>query len=196
MAGGKLTNINDQLMLKQAIYEKDKKALAFLHAKFYPKIRLHIIGRTGSVTDADDLTQDVFVELSKGGSHYDGNSDPGNYLCGVANNIVHKHLRKKKIPAVKIRYELITNLVASPEQDHPSCNIQTEELKKTIEKALAKLTPKTRQAIKLRFIQNMTIKQAAQEVGCSLKTFRDRLNYAINVLQKDRKIFLRKFPPK
>lgn len=183
MAGEKLTNIDDQQILKRAIYAKDKKALAQLCTKFYPRIRRHIISLTGSVADADDLAQDVFVELGKSDGRYDGQTDPASYLCGVANNIIHRHLRKNK-PHGKIRYELIANLAAASAKQHdPSYEIQTEELKKTLEKALKKLPTKTRQAIKLRFIDGLTTKEAAEIAGCNVITLRQRISRGLKIIR-------------
>lgn len=172
-------------MLYRAIYNDDKKAQAYLHSRFYPKIRLHIISRIGSVADVDDLAQDVFVALGRSYGRYDGQTDPAGYLCGVANNIIRRYLRTKSHSPEKNRYELIVNIAAGSRRDDPSYSIQAEELKKTIEKALEKLPPKTRLAIRMRFIDGLSTKEAAGRLGCSTDAFYKLIYYGLGKIHRE-----------
>jgi RNA polymerase sigma-70 factor (ECF subfamily) len=179
VVGKDLANTSDSLMLKWAMSQRDRKALAALHAKYYAIIRHHIASRVDSAADAEDLAQDVFVELCKGNGQYDGPDDPEAYVFGVARNIIRQYYRKRAKSIKTIPIEEIGSVAAGHErrQHHldPTSRIKKQELTEAIEEALAKLPPKARQAVKLRFMDGLTTEQAVKKCGCTLDTFRKRI---------------------
>ena len=149
-------------------------------------MKRYIASCIDSLADAEDLAQNVFVELCKGNGRYDGRGSVERYLFGIAKNAIRKYHRKrahsvKTIPIDSV-YPIDTGKVQ--QSRGPARQIDARELKIAIEEAVAKLPPKARQAIKLRFIDGLSNKQAAQKAGCTHSTFRFRLFYAIGTLQK------------
>ncbi len=186
VSGGNQVNINDSHLLKREIYPKDKKSLELLHAKYSARLRRHIALHIGSIADAEDLTQNVFIELSKSDGQYDGSADVEKYLLGITNNVIHRYYRQKAGSVKTIHLDSIGNLTdgsgTGPQAD-PAYQIESEELRKNIALALAKLPPKARQAIKLRFIDGLTIKQAAEDLGCSDGAFRKLISYGLKKIR-------------
>lgn len=84
MVSGNSVNINESLILKRAVYQQDRKAEEVLHAKYYPHMKRYIASRINSIADAEDLAQDVFVELCKGNGRYDGRRYVEGFLFGIA----------------------------------------------------------------------------------------------------------------
>ena len=187
MSGGTPVNIDERLLLKRVICHKDKNALAVLHAKYNTRIRHHIAARVGSVAEAEDLAQNVFIELTESAGRYNGGTDVEKYLLGIANNVIHRYYREKAGSVKTIHLDSIGNLTdgsgTGPQAD-PAYKIESEELRKNITRALAKLPPKARQAIKLRFIDGLSSKEAAEKLGCSVGVFYERVSYGLKLLRK------------
>jgi RNA polymerase sigma-70 factor (ECF subfamily) len=189
MIGRNSENINENLILRRALYKKDRNALAFLHAKYHSRMKQYIAYRVNSATDAEDLTQDVFVELCKGNGCYDGHGNVEGYLFGIARNIVRRYLRDRANSIKTVRVDSISNLaVRGNIQQHtePAGQIEEEELNKAIEDVVTQLPPKAREAIRLRFIEGLSSKEAAEKAGCSLYTFYKRLQRVMKTLQQIR----------
>lgn len=170
---------------------RDRKAVAALHAKYFSRIKHHIYSRVGSVTDAEDLAQDVFVEFYIGNGCFRENEDPERYLFGIARNMVRGYHRKRARSVGIIPIEEIGSPTAihdTRQQSDPVNLAERQELVKIIEEAITKLPPKTLQALELRLIKGLDSKEAAKKAGCSCKTLRNRLSNAITILRKEKKL--------
>ena len=161
----------------------------FLYARYYTHMKQYIASRIRSIADAEDLAQNIFLEICKGSGRYDRrrNNNVEAYLLGMAKNAIRRYHRERKKP-VKIISINSANDIATISNIHqrqnPANQISMQELKRAIEEAVSKLPPKAREAIKLRFIDGLSTEQAAQKAGCTPGTFRDRLAYALKTLRK------------
>lgn len=182
------SSIKKNITLDSHASRRDRKAVAALHAKYFSRIKHHITSRIGSATDAEDLAQDVFIEFYKGNGCFRENENPEKYLFGIARNMVREYYRKRSRSAITIPIEEIytpTAILDIQQQSDPVNLAERQELIKIIEEAVTKLPPKARQAFELQFIKGFSSKKAAKKAGCSCKTFRNRINYAITTLRKE-----------
>jgi RNA polymerase sigma-70 factor (ECF subfamily) len=180
------SSITKSFPLNTLTRRRDRKAVAALHEKYFSQIKHHITSRIGSVTDAEDLAQDVFVEFYKGNGCYKDNGNPEKYLFGITDNLVRGYYRKKAHSVQTIPIEEIgTPAIIHEEKQYsnPTSLLEKQELRKIIEEAVEKLPPKARQALELRFIKGLDSKEASKRAGCTAKTFRHRFNYAIHALK-------------
>ena len=185
-------NIDEKLLLKRAVCEQDKKALTILYAKYYPQVKHYIASHVGCVEDAEDLVQDVFVELSKGKGHYDGRGNVIGYLLGIAKKIIHRYHRRKThsvrtIPIVSV--DKVDHSYHNQQRLDPVRQISAQELKTAIEDTTAQLPPKAREAIRLRYIDGLGLRESAEKAGCSAHTFCQRVLDAKKALKKYKKMF-------
>jgi len=172
--------------------QRDRKIVAELHSKYFSKIKHHIASSIGSATDAEDMAQDVFVEFYRRNGRFRENGDPEKYLFGIAGNMVRGYYRKKTRSVRTIPIEEIgssTAIYGTRQQPDPVNLTERQELIKIIEQTIAKLPPKAREALELRFIYGLNSKEAAQNSRCTESAFRERLCYAIRALQKVSKKF-------
>jgi RNA polymerase sigma-70 factor (ECF subfamily) len=184
---GSSANIDENSILKRAIRQRDRTALAFLHTKYYSRMKHYIASHVNSIPDAEDLTQDVFVELCKGNESFNGCENAEKYLFGIARNIIRSYFRKKTdsariIPIVSIdkhdaKQRTTQNLV-------PLHRLQSQEQKQLIENTVAQLPPIAREALKLRFIDGLNSNEAAKKAGCSIHAFCQRIYKAKKNIDK------------
>lgn len=185
-------NIDEKFILRRIVYQQDKKAVAILYIKYYPQVKNYITSHVGCVEDAEDLVQDVFVELVKGKGHYNGHGSVIGYLLGVAKKFICQyHKRKtcsiKTIPIVSINK--IDHIYDNQQGVDPIRRISAKELYKAIEDTIAQLPPKAREAIRLRYYNSLSLKKSAKKASCSVHTFSQRVVDAKKNLRKYKKIF-------
>ena len=182
-----VSSVNKTITLDSNTPRRNRKAVAALHTKYFSKIKHYIAYSIGSTTDAEDLTQDVFVEFCKENGRYRENGNPEKYLFGIARNMVRGYYRKRARTITTIPIEEIgtpTAICNTRQQPDPVSLAERQELIKIIKEILVKLSPKSRDALKLHFIDGLNSKEAAQNSGCTESAFRERLCYAIQALQK------------
>ena len=168
--------IQDRILLR-AIHKKDRLALGWLHSTYYPRIKHYITSHINSIPDAEDLAQGVFLELCKIDGTYRECQDAEAYLLGIAKNLIalYYHSRSRRVKTISMES---VDEIASDVQ--PAKNISQQELRDVI----AQLPPRTQEAISLRLIEGLSIKEAAERIGCSIHTFCQRIYEAKRIIEK------------
>jgi len=176
-----INNKEDSLMLVQlrVLGDSDRKNLSDLYVKYSERIQAYIVSLGVKKSVAEGLTQDVFVQIccdyAKGRKikHIEG------YLFGLSRNIVYQNCRKlKQLPAVGV-LENIEN-VANQSSCDQSGNAQQAG---HVLKAMAGLPAKYREAIDLRYIQNLSLSTAALYAECRPNTFCKRVLRGIRMIR-------------
>ncbi|UCE46300.1 MAG: hypothetical protein JSW47_11830 [Phycisphaerales bacterium] len=88
--------VKDRILLRRAIYQKERKALVRLHSIYYPRKKRYITSGIDSVPDAEDLTQGVFFELYKSEGTYREYQDAEAYLFGITKNLIALYYRSQR----------------------------------------------------------------------------------------------------
>lgn len=179
---GDAIKIQDRILLKRAIHDKDRDALGRLTNIYYPRIKRYIASRIKSIPDAEDLAQDMFFGFCEGKGCYDGQRDAEAYLFGVARIIIANYHRNKKKQPQTIRIDSVGEIVADCDvQQHWPVSLQ--ELKEFLEDATGQLPPKAREAARLKLGEGLTSKEAAKRAGCSTDAFYKRFDAALKALE-------------
>ncbi len=177
----------DQLLLKWALNDKEKNALGVLYTKYYERLKRYIAQRIHSVIDAEDLAQEVFVQIWETRAHYEIKGSVEAYLFTVARNTIALYLRKRKNPQRGVPIDSIAEVATdhSIQQDQKSAGqVLQHQLQKTIQDMAVRLSPKASEAIRLRFIEGLSVKEAAQKAGCSVKAFYSRQERSLKDLKQ------------
>ena len=141
---------------------------------------------TGSATDAEDLTQEVFIRLYRTMSSYE--PDKGSFttwLTTLTRNMLVDHFRRT-------RQERLTDSIdAAPAADEdapalsekiedqapsPDARLASKETQKIVQLALQKVSPDLREAVILRDLQDMDYKDIALTLKVPEGTVKSRIN--------------------
>ncbi len=152
---------NEESMVRRA-QKRDQEAFAQLYEENFDKIYRYIALRIGNETEAEDMTQQVFLNALQSISSFKWKGIPFSaWLFRIAHNQVVDHLRKKKRTPVLLDESLAVS------DDAPQ---QVAERKLDIERLLQatkKLTEAQREVISLRFTSELPIAQVAKIMGKS-----------------------------
>jgi RNA polymerase sigma-70 factor (ECF subfamily) len=144
---------------------------------------------TGSASDAEDLTQDVFLKLYRNLASFD--VERGSFqtwITTLARNLLVDHFRRTRLERatdsldagypgdddgarVADRLAELTDSGPSPEEHTAGM-----ELRVRIQQALAQLSPELREAVVLRDLEDMDYKEIAQVLHIPEGTVKSRIS--------------------
>ena len=141
---------------------------------------------TGSASDAEDLTQEVFIRLYRTMSSYE--PDKGSFttwLTTLTRNMLVDHFRRTR------QERLTDSMDAAPAADEdaptlsekiedrapsPDARLASKETQRMVQQALQKVSPDLREAVILRDLQDMDYKDIALTLKVPEGTVKSRSN--------------------
>ncbi|MCP5052050.1 MAG: RNA polymerase sigma factor, partial [bacterium] len=148
---------------------------------------------TGSMQDAEDLSQDVFLKAYRGLSKFKGEASLSSWLYRITVNAYLDRKKKLSYKAEKEQrtlegYEAVSpfdgNSAPLSVHVHPEDYAESEQIQVHIEAALEQLTPKERTVFVMRHYKGMPGKQVGELLDVSEGTVKSLLFRAIKKLQK------------
>ena len=158
----------------------DRGAFAVLYERYFDKIYRYTVLKVGDRSEAEDMTQQVFLKALKSISSFKWKEVPFSaWLYRIAHNQVVDYFRKKsRRPTADIEKCLIVS-----GQDTQ----KLVEIKMSIEQvaiAARRLTPAQQEVISLRFAGEMRIAEVAAAMGKSQGAVKALQHSAILALRK------------
>jgi RNA polymerase sigma-70 factor (ECF subfamily) len=136
-------------------------------------LMVRIVGRQ----DADDLTQQVFLQMFRKLDQFSGGSKLETWLYRLATNEALQHLRKKKRQSVQ-------PIVVEPSASDTNRLIESEKIQ-MLEIALSRIDPELRVILSLKEEQNISYREIAQALDIPEGTVGSRLNRARKELREE-----------
>ncbi len=141
---------------------------------------------TGSSTDAEDLSQEVFIKVYRSLGTYDsGKGAFSTWITTMTRNLLVDHFRRT-------RQDRMTESMDAPpaaDEDAPTLGQRIEDAKPTpdallaskerqrmVQQALQKVSPDLREAVILRDLQDMDYREIAQVLKVPEGTVKSRIN--------------------
>jgi RNA polymerase sigma factor (sigma-70 family) len=138
--------------------------LSQLFADHHRRVLVAAYRITGSMADAEDVVQTVFLRLGKGEGLPPKNA--GSYLYRAAVNGALDLLRRRKIALVE-PMEAAAHVPASRRADAPDTEISRTELAGQLRQAISELAPRAAEMFTLRYIEEMGNREIAALMGTS-----------------------------
>lgn len=135
---------------------------------------------TGNTAEAEDLTQEAFLQLYRKIATFRGESAFSTWLHRLAVNVVLMHLRKKGLPEVSLQETL-----DPAEEDGPKRDIGSQDQvlagsidRVNLERAIESLPPGYRIIFVLHDIEGYEHNEIAEMMGCSIGNSKSQLHKA------------------
>lgn len=147
------------------IGDTDDLVAALFHSHQAPMVRLaHLL--TGSNAVAQEIVQDAFLEVHRRWRTLD---NPRGYLRTCVVNRSRSHLRRR-----------IRERDRAPEPPGPTHDPELDETWH----ALARLRPRQRAALVLRFYEDLTVAEVARTLGCAEGTAKSLIHRGLKQLKE------------
>jgi len=165
-------------MLVSAISSGDEQAMAQLYDRYSPiiySVALRVLGDTGA---AEDILQEVFLQLWRSPAMFDASrgSMPG-WLAVIARNRAIDSLRKRR-PETDI-----AQVVVSVEPDLAG-KAEWSRAADKIRSALGGMPAPQRSALEMAFFDGLTHTEIAEKTGEPLGTIKTRIRAGLMILRK------------
>lgn len=155
---------------QQRIYENELalqagrgslEAFSTLYTLYFEAMYRFCSWQTAHAHDAEDLVQNIFIEVGKSLPRYKKDGDFRNWLYTIARRQVTKWVREKyRLP--KVPLEEIA------QQDPVWISPENEKKKKNLVSSLLKrLSDQERRVIRWRYMRELTVQECAQKLGLS-----------------------------
>ena len=156
--------MQDEENIVRRAKQHDQAALTQLYEENFNKIYRYIVLKIGERTEAEDMTQQVFVKALKSISSYKWQGKPFSaWLFRIAHNQIVDYLRKKSRRVIVPLEETLAGGGDDPSLEAER-NIDIEQLAA----ATGKLTGAQQEVISLRFAGDLPIAQVAKIMGKSV----------------------------
>ena len=171
---------NDEGLVRRA-QQRDQEALTQLYEEYFDKIYRYIVLKIGNKTEAEDMTQQVFLNAIKSISSFKWKGIPFSaWLFRIAHNQMVDYLRKK---TKRITVPLTESLVNT--DDNPELVAEKSLDIERLHSATQRLTKAQREVISLRFSGGLSIAEAAKVMGKSQGAVKALQHGAIVSLRKE-----------
>jgi RNA polymerase sigma-70 factor, ECF subfamily len=160
---------------------------AALFAAYHTRIRRYILSIVRDATEADDLTQEVFLRAHRrlGSLRTDDAALP--WLYRIATNVCYDRFRQRsRMPQLDGRDVSDAPAASSPdtsEEAAPDRIVARSEMSSCVQQYIEDLSDDYRQVILLHDVQNLTSAEIAAVVGVSVDAVKIRLHRARRKLQ-------------
>lgn len=139
-----------------------------------------LVARLASRSEADDLTQEVFIGAYRALPAFRNDSSFITWLYRIGMNICARQLRRRRL-----RTQELGDWEGDPdERADPARHSEQEELRREVHRAIDSLPHKLRLVVVLRDMHGLSYEEIAAVVGCPVGTVRSRLHYATQRLSE------------
>lgn len=192
--------MDDRELIKSVLERNDHKAFATLLGKYQRMVATTCLGLVGNPADADDLTQDVFLELYESLPSFRNESKLSTWVYRIAVNKSINFLKRRKRhtlfsalnPLGKGDGEYSINQIFASESVEADHQIRAEEQKAVLKASIARLPENQRIAFVLSKYQELSYKEIAEVMGVTVSSVESLLFRAKTNLQKDLADYVKK----
>jgi len=176
----------------QRAKEGDRAAFGYLVSVFHEEIFRMVYFRTRSEVDAEDLTQDIFIQAFKGVKRLKEVDRFRPWLFSIAINRVRDFYRKKRF----LFFTGTPGEEGSLKMEHqegetdaePLRNVEKKDFWNQIGGFLKKLSRLEKEVFVMRFLDQLTLKEIAEILGKGESTVKTHLYRALRKFKKEPRI--------
>jgi len=149
---------------------------------FQDRLVRYAFRRLGTVQDAEDVVQDVFVRAYADRSRHKGVTNVNAYLFRMASNLCTDCQRKRKRRSPLLGEAEVMH-VPTTDRDGSEEAAAAEELQR-IETLLGKIPSGQAEVVRLRVLDGLGLREIAQVLGRPIGTIKSRLRYGLEKLRE------------
>lgn len=158
----------------------DRQAFELLFNEYGERVFRYAHRLISDVTKAEEVTNDVMLEVWKTAARFEGRSKVSTWILGIARHLALNAVRRKTLDTVEMddAPEIADQDLTSGALEH-----DRDVLKESLTDALGRLSTDHRDVIELTYFHGLTYPEIAEVVGCPENTVKTRMFHARKQLQ-------------
>ena len=167
--------MKDVELVKQILLGNEASAEELIK-RYYTSILRYCKWHCGSIEKAEDLTQETFLKLFQNLPDYKGKGKFRAYLYTIANRLCIDESRKIRLYPLEDEENIVQ------ERDEILRLEDGEEIKYL----LNLLSSEQKEAVILRFSEQLSFAEIAKVMNCNMRTVQSRVRWALRIMRKGR----------
>lgn len=186
-------NTKDDLELVKRAKKNESRAFETLLKKYRKSVYYMLLKMVNNADDAEDLTQEAFAKAFNSLHKFDSKYAFSTWLFRIATNNCIDFIRKKRIQTVSIDSSYENDEGDNMTFDIKDPNLSPDDLmlkkqrKEYLKKAVDRLPAKYKKLVELRYFQELSYDEVAQELELPLGTVKAQLFRARELLSQELK---------
>jgi len=181
--------LNEWILIEQ-LKQKDESAFKTIVQTWQDMVFNTVLGIVQNSEDAEDVSQEVFVQVYESIQSFKGESKFSTWLYRIAITKSMDHIRKKKR---KKRFAFIQSLFGvnnevlhdPPDFNHPGISLDNKERAAVLFKAIHKLPENQKTAFTLHKVEGLSYQEVSLVMKLSLSSVESLLHRAKNNLKRN-----------
>lgn len=163
---------DDELIRR--IAQKDQSAIEALYAAHQVRVYRFILRRVRSEAVAEELTNEVFMEVWRNAQKFEGRSSVSSWMLSIAHNRAVSTLRKRREEAMD------EDAAAEIADDADTPEVETQKADKgaLMRRCIGELSDEHAAVVDLVYYHEMAIGEVAEVLGVPANTVKTRLFHA------------------
>lgn len=175
------TQLEDLALLRQ-VQTGDEQALAEMYDRFSPLLYAVALRILRSAADAEDVLQDVWMQVWKRSATYD--SKRGNVAAWLLTVARSRALDKYRSMASRNRAESKVDPEPIVAPEDPFANTATGQVGARVREAIGQLQPQQRQVLEIAYFEGLSQTEIAERLGAPLGTVKSWTRQALMRLRE------------
>lgn len=172
--GCAMTSAHPDADLLRRIGKRDEAALRLLFSRHRLQVFRFLVRMVRSEAIAEELTNEVFLEVWRHASSYEGRSTVATWMLSIARNRAASLMRKRRDEALDDE-----QAAAVPDDaDDPEVAAQKGDKAAAIRRCMARLSADHREIVDLVYYHEMSVSEVAEVTGIPEATVKTRMFYA------------------
>jgi RNA polymerase sigma-70 factor (ECF subfamily) len=175
----------EEAQIARGLRRSDPDLIGRLVQQYAHPLMRYLLYVTANQALAEDLFQETWLRVLEKGSLYDGRAKFKTWLLAIARNLTIDYMRRKKVvPMESLERDPDEQPIEPPsEMPSPFEAVSSGETQERIAAALATVPALYREAVVLRFQQELSLAEIAQMVGVPVPTVKSRLYRGVMALR-------------
>lgn len=170
----------------KTLAEGNQEVFQRVFGVFQPKVRAFALGLIKNETDADDITQLVFIKLWTNHAKLSEVENLDAYIFGITKNTVLNFIAKNRQPEIDLDCLRETRATGATPQDQ----IEASDLKLLIDMVVEQMPQQRQTVYRLSREEGLSNDEIAQQLGIQKKTVENHLNLALGEIREMLKILI------
>ena len=174
---GKLSDLDDKILVDLALLEKDQRAWTELITRYYGKVAATVYRIVGKGAEAEDVVQEVFTEMARAIKTYRKDSLFSTFLYRIAVNTAYRYIQRNLDHKETVEEPEFFFQIGDGSAGNDSSLIKQDRAR-TLNCAMKKISPEKRLVLTLYEVEGIPLKEISEILKQPLQTVWSRINQA------------------